>query len=256
MKSIILLSLIACFGLAAFGSSEMLDPAQYYIFPMGDVVVEVQSLSQAAQAAEYAVITYSGNTIVALQGTSPATENIESLLASPSLLVLDGQRFYLHAEGPMLAYTMRPAAGGIELVVSPSEEIGTVDALTSILVELEGLGIQSSDIDLSCMAFPKESLKGPAVPEGVALDSVLYGLVVAEDWFQYASMKGLTLLGLSIEIVAEKIPGGTLPEAFASYVDSETEQLARLILPIDQLVPLAKLESIGYVRLPYRPVAP
>ncbi|MDD5264734.1 MAG: hypothetical protein PHU43_07835, partial [Candidatus Bipolaricaulis sp.] len=91
---------------------------------------------------------------------------------------------------------------------------------------------------------------------GVALDSVLYDLVVAEDWFAYASAKGIALVGLSIEVVAEKVAGAAFPEGFMPYVVSETERLTKLVLPIDRLVALAKESTIGYVRMPLSPVAP
>jgi hypothetical protein len=68
--------------------------------------------------------------------------------------------------------------------------------------------------------------------------------------------RGLALLGLDIGVIAEKLLGGTLSAALAAYVVSESSQVAELILPIEQLVALAQSNAIGYVRLPYVPVAP
>ena len=68
--------------------------------------------------------------------------------------------------------------------------------------------------------------------------------------------KGLALLGLDIEVVAEKLPGGTLSAALAAYVASESRRVAELILPIEQLMALAQSNAVGVVRLPYVPVAP
>jgi hypothetical protein len=68
--------------------------------------------------------------------------------------------------------------------------------------------------------------------------------------------KGLALLGLDIGAIAEKSLGGTLSAAPAAYVVSESSQAAELILPIGQQGALAQSNAIGYVRLPYVPVAP
>jgi hypothetical protein len=68
--------------------------------------------------------------------------------------------------------------------------------------------------------------------------------------------KGLALLGLDIEVVAETLPGGMLSAALAAYVVSESSQAAELILPIEQLMALAQSNAVGVVRLPYVPVAP
>jgi hypothetical protein len=68
--------------------------------------------------------------------------------------------------------------------------------------------------------------------------------------------KGLALLGLDVDVVAEKLPGGTLYAALAACVVSESRQAAELILPIEQRMALAKSNAVGVVRLPYAPVAP
>ena len=68
--------------------------------------------------------------------------------------------------------------------------------------------------------------------------------------------KGLALLGLGVDVVAEKLPGGTLSAALAAYAVSESRQVAELILPIEQRMALAQSNAVGVVRLPYVPVAP
>jgi hypothetical protein len=115
------------------------------------------------------------------------------------------------------------------------------------------------DVDLDgYRTFARNALKGPAAPQDLAakLDYVLYGLGIAEDWFAYASQKGLALLGLHIEVVVEKIPGGTLPATFSADILAETSTVASLVVPVDQLASLARSTGVGYVRLPYVPVAP
>ena len=91
---------------------------------------------------------------------------------------------------------------------------------------------------------------------GRPLESTLYGLTVAEDWGAYARVKGITLVGLRADVVVEKLPGQVLPEEFRAFLVTETEQLAKLLLPVDLMVALAKSSAVGYVRLPYQPAIP
>ncbi len=246
-----------CSAVAVAGSPTVLSPSLYYLFPAEGVQVDVQTLSQAVQSAGYAVVSFSGDTAMASRGPVPAAGDVAALLAEDHVLVLDGDRFVLHSKLPGVLYSLRPEANGMELVVSTAQETPAFDALSAIFEELQGLGILGMDIDLeAAQSFSATSLKGPAAPPGVALDSALYDLVVARDWFSYATEKGVPLLGLRIEVVAELAAGATFPVAFAPYVVSETDRLRKLVLPIDQLVPLAKEGAIGYVRLPLHPVAP
>ena len=239
------------------GEGSLLLPSLYYLFPAEGLQANAQTLSQTAQSAGFAVVLFSDGSATTLRGAEPTTQSFSSLLAENHVLAVDGERFVLHSEVAGVAYSLRPAAGGTELVISPTQEIPIIEALAAVFDELQTLGILGLAIDLEAVqSFPVGSLKGPAVPMGVALDSALYDLVVAEDWFVYADAKGIVLSGLEIEIVAEKVAGATFPEAFVPYIVSETDRLAKLVLPLDQLVPLAKEGGVGYVRLPLQPVAP
>ncbi len=248
---------VVCSAVAVAGSPAVLSPSLYYLFPAEGVQVDVQTLSQAVQSAGYVVIVFSGDTATASRGSVPAQGDVAAFLDESHVFVLDGDRFLLHSELSGISYTLRPEASGMELVVSTTQETPAFDALGAILEELQSLGILGMNLDLeSARSFSATSLKGPAAPPGVALDSALYDLVVAQDWFSYAAAKGIALSGLRIEVVAELAAGAVFPEAFTPYVVSETDRLMKLILPIDQLVPLAKEGAIGYVRLPLHPVAP
>ncbi|MCX6094319.1 MAG: hypothetical protein NTY63_05785 [Candidatus Bipolaricaulota bacterium] len=248
---------VVCSAVAVAGSPTVLSPSLYYLFPAEGVRTDVQTLSQAAQSAGYVVITFSGDTATAFRDSKPAEGDIAALLGEAHVLVLDGDRFLLHSELSGISYSLRPAAKGMELVISTEQDTTVFDALAAIFGELQDLGVLGMNIDLeAAQSFSATSLKGPVAPPGVALDSALYDLVVARDWFSYATDKGVPLSGLRIEVVAELAAGATFPEAFAPYVVSETDRLMKLVLPIDQLVPLAKEGAIGYVRLPLHPVAP
>jgi hypothetical protein len=248
---------IGGFAVVGWASPGLLEPTQYYLFPVGQIGINVQSLSETAKAEGFAVITFNGNTAIATVGNDSAVDPVDVLLTRDQYFVIDGDHFYLHSAAGQFSYSIRPAGDGHELVLSPTVELSEVDALTTLISDLQALGIQGMDIDLaSVQSFPADSLKGPAVPSGLALDSDLYDLTVAEDWFAYAASKGMDLLGLEIEVVVEKVAGGVLPSPFSNLVASETDQLASLIVPIDEIQALAGLASVSYVRLPYRPVAP
>jgi hypothetical protein len=250
-------AVVVCSAVTAIGNTRALSPSLYYLYPAEGVQADVQTLSQTAKSAGYAVVLFSDGSATTFRGAEPTAQSVSSLLAENHVLAVDGERFVLHSEVAGVAYSLRPAADGAELVISPTQETPVIEALAAVFQELQMLGILGLGIDLeSVQSFPVGSLKGPAVPAGVALDSALYDLVVAEDWFAYADAKGIVLFGLGIEVVAEKLAGVAFPEAFVPCIVSETDRLAKLVLPIDQLVPLAKQGGVGYVRLPLQPVAP
>jgi hypothetical protein len=250
--------LILLIGTAAWlGTGQALSfrAANYYIFPLGGPSVDVESLLQTAQAEGYAVIRYDGTTAVAYEGDQVATQAVDLLLGSPSLLIVDGGRFLLKSSAGNSTFAVRPGTDGLELVFSPQED-QTMDEVISVLLELERIGILSDEVDFEFHEYAKDALKGPAPPTGARIDSNLFGLTVSEDWHAYAASKGLTLVGLRVEVVAELLPGSVLPAEFESFVSSEGESLVGLLLPVDQLVALATAEGIGLVREPYEPIAP
>jgi hypothetical protein len=254
--AVVVAVVVGC-AVGGLGEGSLLLPSLYYLFPAEGLQANVQTLSQTAQSAGYAVVLFSDGNATTFRGADPTNQSVPSLLAESHVLAVDGDHFVLHSEVAGVAYSLRSVAGGAELVISPTQEIPVIEALAAVFDELQVLGILELAIDLeSVQSFSAGSPKGPAVPTGVALDSVLYNLVVAEDWFAYADAKGIVLSGLRIEVVAEKVAGVAFPEAFVPYIVSETDRLAKLVLPLDQLVPLAKEGGVGYVRLPLQPVAP
>lgn len=254
------LALVTALSVAALGDAVTLDTQSYYVFPVEGVFASVDTLSAAAAANGYVVLAFSDNTVTVIHGSDTSTDTVGTMLLSAErLLVLDGSRFYLRVQGATLSYALRPADGGFELVLSPKAPLEVFTALTAVLVELQDVGIVGMDVDLgSYRTVVRNPFKGPAEPRDLAatLDYTLYGLIVAEDWFAYAAQKGIALLGLRLEVVVEKIPGASLPVHFAANVVSETDRLASLVVPVDQLTTLARSVGVGYVRLPYVPVAP
>jgi hypothetical protein len=228
----------------------------YYLLSLGHLAGDVESIRQAVQSSGYSVITYSGSSIEATRGDGTVPTIAESVLSDERLMVVDNGRFLLRASGEGFAFTVRPSENGYELVIDPQRDLSMADVLGSVLPTLQSIGIVGQEVSLDIQAYAKEALKGPAPPDGVPIDSTLYGLRVARDWFGYAAAKGLTLSGLRVEVVAELAPGVALPAPFAPYAIEQAGDLAKLSLPIEKLVALAGSPEIAYVRPPYVPSVP
>jgi len=242
----VLLLAILLIGSGMAVSGAQLMQTNYYLVSIGTIDVPIESLIQTGQG--------QGFSVVGFYGGEPLTEDTEEALqAMPSLLYVDESWFLLRVTGEDLDYTVRPTGEGYELVLVPHKDLPQAETIYSVISSLQGMGIVGSvDMELTAQ-FVKESEKGPRTPEGVAIDSSLYGLSVAADWFAEASRLGIERVGLRVEVVAEKLPGGTIPEVFTPFIESESGELAKLLLPIWQLTELARSSSIGYVRAPYRP---
>lgn len=254
--SVVILLLTASIPSLGSGESSQFVHTHYYLLSLGETEGDLQTLTQIAQTDGFSVILYDGNDVTAYRGTEMSTETVEELLTHNRLLVIDSNRFYLRVAGEAFTYTVRPAEDGYELVVNPHEDQTVASALASVLTELQEWRLLGIEVDLAFRTFAKDDVKGPAPPIGVAIDSTLYALVVAEDWFAYSASKGLSQVGLRLEVVAEKVNGEVMAEVLQQYVTSETDQLAKLLLPIDELIPLAESTGVGYVRPPYRPAVP
>jgi len=242
----LLVSTIAC-SVQAQDVPARLSPTHYYIFSLGEMTVDAMAVAGTTQSAGFSVVRFVDD---------EPDGDLAAALSAQKFLLIDGDRIYLRQTNDAHTYTMRPSATGYELVVNPAEDLTLTDTLGSILLDLQTIGVVGSEVNLEYAAYSKADLKGPAAPEGVPLDSTLYGLMVAEDWFAYASVHGLTLVGLRVEVVAEKLPGAALASTFSTYVTEETESLARLLLPIERLIALADSASVGYVRTAYQPAVP
>ncbi len=251
--SILLFGLLL-FGAGAAGSDANLLSQNYYLISIGTVNASIASLIQTAQSTGYAVIVRSGEEVKFYRGDQPTDEDETTLIGCGKLLYVDDGQFLLQLKGANYDYTVRPGEGGAyDLVIVPHRDLPLGETLTTIINSLQEMGIIGSEVDMEFRSFPQQAEKSPAPPAGVAIDSGLYALQIAPDWFSAASAAGLTRVGLRVEVIAEKLPGGEIPEEFREYVESETDALAKLLLPINDLVDLAKSPGIGYLRPPYRP---
>ncbi|MFO8034067.1 MAG: hypothetical protein R6U88_02740 [Candidatus Bipolaricaulota bacterium] len=103
-------------------------------------------------------------------------------------------------------------------------------------------------LDLELREVP---LKLPRPPEDIHLDSVLWALVNHPDWLGFARDHGLEREGLRVRVVAEVT--GRLDEKFEPYIESSTETLAELLIPIPYLPALGSDPEARLVRPPHTP---
>jgi len=247
---------VAFLQFASWAQTAVFEPTSYYVFSLGPATVDVNSLIQTACASGFSAAIYTGSAYdVYREGTAVQTTSAD-LLGDPKSLVVDGARFHLRVADAAYTYTVRPGESGYDLVISPTTRVSMADTLQTVLLSLQELGIVGTDLSMNLRSFDKSSIKGPPPPQGAAIDSALYDLMIAENWFAEADACGITMAGLRVEVVAEKTLGARIPERFAVYVVGETENAAKLLIPIEQLVLLARSGGIGYVRLPYQPTVP
>jgi hypothetical protein len=242
----VLLLAILVIGSGMAVSGEQLLQTDYYLIAIGTIDTPIESLIQTAQGKSFSIAgSYGGEPL--------GGDAEEALQAMPALLYVDESWFLLRVTGEDFDYTVRPTGEGYELVLVPHKDLPQAETIYSAISSLQEMGILDS-VDMEITAqYAQEFEKGPLPPEGVAIDSALYGLSVAVDWFAEASRLGIDRVGLRVEVVAEKLPEGTIPEAFTPFIESESGDLAKLLLPIWQLTELARSSSIGNVRAPYHP---
>jgi hypothetical protein len=250
---------VLLFGVLAAGAADAPTDflqTHYYLLSLGQVAAGVDSIRRTAQSSGYSVITYDGDAAEAFRGTEPMGADPQAVLSDEKLVVIDGGRFLLRESGDGFVFTARPSENGYDLVIDPQQDLPMPAVLGPVLASLQSMGLLGNELSLNVQAYAKDDPKGPPPPTGVAIDSSLYGLLIARDWFDYAATKGLTLVGLRVEVVAEILPDASLEEAFAPYVVDSSGELAKLSLPIDRLLSLARSTAVGYVRPPYRPSVP
>ncbi|HDS28888.1 MAG TPA: hypothetical protein ENN96_00220 [Candidatus Acetothermia bacterium] len=240
----------------AQGVPSVFSSSEYHILSLGQISPDVSSVTQAAQSAGYTLLMYEGDAVSVDRGPLDSSVPLSTILEDPRVLIVDTGRVHLTCRGAVYRYTVRPTDSGYELVLSPSADLPVLDTLTEILLELQSLGVVGSEVNLQFSSFSKDALKGPAPPDDLFIDSALYQLTVAEDWFRFAADAGLTQVGLRVSVVAEILPGESLDASFTTFVEQAGDRLVRLLLPIDRLLALARSTAVGYVRTPRQPFVP
>jgi len=259
MKRAIVLGMATCLllllGLSVGAAAEevLFYRGNYYLISIGAVSSEVASVIQTGQEKGFAVIVLDTSGLSAYQGTEQTQESESDLIGAPSLLYVDGERFLLRVQADEFDYEVRPGEKGYDLVLVPHQDMTASNLVSDVLVPLQEMGIVGEEVDMEYRMFVLTPDKSEASPVGVAIDSNLYNLMIAPDWLAAATKLSLARTGLRVSAIAEKVPAGVIPEQLAPYVVSETETLAKLLLPIEDLVELASDSAVGYVRPPYQP---
>lgn len=85
------------------------------------------------------------------------------------------------------------------------------------------------------------------------LESILYGLVEAENRTAYASSRDLELRNDSVLVVVELREGAEVPREFDFEVEKRHENLVQSYVRVCHLVPISEHENVSFVRMPRRP---
>ncbi len=241
-------------GTGAVGTGADLLSTDYYLISIGTVNVPIADLIHTTQTDGYTVIVRSGDEVHSYRGTNTTTAPEKELIQESPLLYVDDGQFLLQVQGTNYDYTVRPGEGkNYTLVIVPHTDLPMANTLTTVITELQKVKVVGSEVNMEFQTFPQHAVKSPAPPAGVPIDSRLYAVMVAPNWFTAAADAGLTRIGLRVEVVAEKLPDSAVPEEFRQYIESETAGLAKLLLPINKLIDLARAPTIGYLRPPHQP---
>jgi len=170
-------------------------------------------------------------------------------------LYLDGELFLARLDEPRYRLIIRPSAelaGMYELLISPKVELALSELESEAYGWLDRLAIQPGSSLSFTELVPQEK---PRPPEGVRLDSLLYALVVAPDWHDFAEARGLELSGLRIRVIVELAEPGVVPhpQGYHLWEEARSGELMRVLVPVSELLRLAQDPAVEFVRLPYRP---
>lgn len=241
--------------------SSQLLAGQSYRAPLPPTATEIVRVVEAAQNLDYWIRIQQGLDVTYLKGKTPCAScdpTQEALFFQTPQLYVDGALYWIRLDEPKFRLNLRPAAEGqnaaapYELIVSPKVDLGGEDLL-ALLTELAPFGVaptQSSALSFEVMAVPSK----PRPPAGARLDSILYGLMIAPDWRDYAAAHGVELSGLRARVIVELTTPGAIPQGAADLlIEARSDSTLRALVPIHQLLSLARDPVVSLVRLPSRP---
>ncbi len=258
-RTVLLLLLLTLTPTMALGAEELPTSflsSHYYILSLGALSFDLSGVIQSASAAGTTILQFDAGAISVDRGSRDSDVPLETVLGDPSVLVVDAGRVLFTRTNDMYRFTVRPSTCGYELVLDPTVDSDLHETLAEVLGTLQQLGLVGAEVSLQFSSFAKAELKGPQPPTDLSIESTLYALTVAADWFSFTASQGLTQVGLRVTVVAEKTSGEPLDSQFRPYIEQETDSLVRLLLPIDQLLALARSASVEYVRTPRQPFVP
>lgn len=226
---ILIAATVGTFPLVAACVPTVFVPEEYYVIPVGEIEIATAASVESAKELGYTVLIAEVDGLSSWKGVVQAEDEEEALLEEPNLVYVDGSSVLVSVQTASYGFTLRPSEDGQELVITPNETIDPGTTLVEILVALSQIDAAPDSISLDDVkTFPTSDLKGPPTPEGVALESSLYQLVVSPDWFAAASAAAIGRTGLRVSVVAEKAADSMIPEAYRVFVVEETDQLVEL----------------------------
>lgn len=170
------------------------------------------------------------------------------LLAGELWLYWDGPYFMLGSQTPSGRIFLRGGPDRAELCAQGDGALfPPTPEFFELLISL-GLLPRGTTVELKLRDVP---LKLPKPPEGMSLDPVLWALVGHPDWFGFARDYGLPRVGLRVRVVAEVEGRPSL--SFEPYIQSSSDNLYELLLPIPLLPELGQDPAVKYVRPPHVP---
>ena len=248
------------YGYAAVGGSGIVEAQRHFRALLPSMPINVLEIVRTAQQLGYWIRIQTDTNVTYLHGTTPCSAcdpTQEATFFVPPWLTVDRQWFWLYLDEPGWALHLRPSGqqtGSYELIVSPKlpkteltdEDLGQIQQALAPF----GLLPQTASLTLEPYIVPAK----PAPPEGVRLDSVLYGLTLAPDWAAYVREKGIERSGLRVRVVIERNSPGAMPSpALELVVEAQSDRLIRAQALIHRLVELARDPAVAFVRPPSRP---
>lgn len=249
--------------LTVIPTDPLLIAGRYYRLALPAISPEMTALVEAAKQAGFSVRIAEGTRVSYFLGTTPCLdctpENERTKLSFPQLFI-DGALFWLRAEESLARYNVRPAVNsGYELIIAPKSTISASAVLGEIgarLVQFRVLRDSTLPLNVEQLSVVP-GVKPPKPPDGVRLDSILYGLMLMPDWYDFAPQYRLELWGLRVRVIVELIsPDAQLALGHNLIIEARSPSgLMRVLVPIHQLVQLGSDPAVKLVRPPFQPGA-
>lgn len=245
-------------GFLSFGVGPGLESGQAYQVSLPPL--QAEGLMGRAQALGWWIRLQQGTDVSYFQGAERCDQCLPALEGQffqfPQL-VLDGNLFMVRLDTAAFRLNLRPKADNpilYEMVLVMKQTLEAQAAANQIQQELSGLGLLLP-AGLSFEALPLSAKARTSVPQGVRLDEILYRLVQAPDWPDFATLQGLSLSGLRVHAVVELIDGQTPSARFDLLVEAQASSGVRAQVLIPDLLALAQDPAVSQVRAPLQPHA-
>ncbi|MBI1729688.1 hypothetical protein HY229_01305 [Candidatus Acetothermia bacterium] len=246
-------------------SAALVDSQRHFHATVTLTAVNPLQVISTAQNSDYWIRIQTGTDITYVKGKEPCTQcnpaQESSFFQMPRLYV-DGQHFWIQIQVSDMEVHLRPQSASVqlqyELIISPAlpkTELSAED-LGKVQDALAPFGFLSTPITALTLEPLITSAKIQP-PDGVHIDSVLYGLVSAPDWNDYAQLNGIALSGLRARVLVElAAPDAQLPDSLDLVIESRSDNFVRVQALIYRLAELASQSGVKFVRLPNNPQPP